>query len=357
MHIQAGTPLLLYVHGPAPCLHVDTHASERETDGGCGWNTTLVPCVLASQWHGGRGATHHCWSHPGQLVCRALRHRRFDDLRHADPPPAVCRGLAPFSSPPLPPSGIWACLGNLHLWAGRLRSRWYRSRCQPQRRESHRLSDFPRTASCGSIAFTAKRCAMTAGLRDPPPGRFPTRRIRPRIRSWHARRSASASSSGSPLRFCPQAVCRMPCVEGQEASAVIATAQNNLLPAPGVPHELLLRLVLVRPSAASLSRQSVAVDCLGRLPARCVLGHRKSTTQCTRGGLLVRLCSAPVGCPRYRRGWRDARPASDSCNPASGEASDWLRGRHNLPSHRRLRPHPQQRRPAGPGRGAVPAVE
>src|SRR5260370_23808377 len=87
------------------CLWTRPRASERKT-GGCGWKTTIFPCVLTSQRHGGRGDTHHCWTHPGQLVFRAPGHRRFDDLRHAGPPPEVCRGFAPFSSPPLPRSGI-----------------------------------------------------------------------------------------------------------------------------------------------------------------------------------------------------------------------------------------------------------
>src|SRR5262249_8336068 len=72
---------------------------------------TLFPCVLTSQWHGRRGDTHHCWAHPGQLVFRAVGHRRFDDLPHAAPPSAVCRGFALLAFPPLPRTGIWACFG------------------------------------------------------------------------------------------------------------------------------------------------------------------------------------------------------------------------------------------------------
>jgi hypothetical protein len=53
LHISAGTPLLLHVHDlPPACLHVGqvaTPTREREIGGGCGWSTTLFPCVLTSQ--------------------------------------------------------------------------------------------------------------------------------------------------------------------------------------------------------------------------------------------------------------------------------------------------------------------
>src|SRR5262249_22116392 len=106
LHIQAGTALIPHVHRAPPWLYVDSHPRERETGGGGGGRTTPGPRVLPAGERA-RAGRHSplldaprsaglsgSWAPP---LCRPPARR---------PPPDLCHGSVPFSSPPLPRRGI-----------------------------------------------------------------------------------------------------------------------------------------------------------------------------------------------------------------------------------------------------------